>query len=631
MNAAIEQFRKNFINPGKREPIAIYGIGRDTEAIINAFSDYPIFCLMDEAMKEGTVYGKPVCDINKLPDSIKTIVIVARKASEAVVFRRIKTFCRVHFINVTNVKGENLFSLYGRDELPERIDLALIKKEIDRHDFISFDIFGTLIYRRFGERSYIYRHIEKIISPGFDFSRERLLAERLLSKDGVPDIDGIYKEIGLRTGASDELLQRLLDEELRLEGENLTVSPLMREAFRYCIELEKPVYLISDMYFPGTVLEQFLQNAGIVGYSKLFVSCEYGKEKRNGLFDIYKEETKGSNNLHIGDDPEADIDAAREAGVDALLFASEHCVMDQVEFGYKFLGPVLTAFSYWILERALENNIGLLFFISRDGFVVKKIYDMIARKESCPRSEYLLTSRSASVLSYIRTRSDIEFAVSLPFSGSRSELLKKRFGLAEDEIEGREADIDSEDWLDHFEREILLHAAQAEKNYSTYLSGVKRSDDKGCAIVDFVSSGTNQLCLERLLGTRLLGLYFEAVNDGRALKNALEIKGFREERGSGNGFEYFYVEPLIKEAVPSLMGFDGCGSPVYSKEAISPEDKEMILKVQEGILKYASEYFEMIGDSPDSAFVEEALDRLRYVNGSSVQIAVRDVFTNRTG
>ena len=51
----------------------------------------------------------------------------------------------------------------------------------------------------------------------------------------------------------------------------------------YAIAQGKEVAIISDMYLPSEIITDILNSLGIKGYTKLYVSCDYGVSKCNCL------------------------------------------------------------------------------------------------------------------------------------------------------------------------------------------------------------------------------------------------------------------------------------------------------------------------------------------------------------
>ncbi len=319
----------------------------------------------------------------------------------------------------------------------------------------------------------------------------------------------------------------------------------------------------------------------------------------------------------------------RELGMDnrkaqAALLAGREDMQSPYALGHALLGPILFEFSHWLKEKAEQMGMERIFFLARDGYLLEKMFRTIG---SDVDTQYLLASRSVCVLATLETEMDIAEAVSMPFSGSAESMLRHRFQLSPEDIAGYEGG--KEEIVARFGSRILEKASETRENYSRYLDTF-HSTSKKTAIFDFVSSGTCQMCLEKLLGTRLQGLYFEQVRDGVRSKQGLFVSDFLQEKsGQGTEWNYFYFEPLIKQAVPTILNFDKNGHPVYGMEHLDMNQKEFVLEVQRGVMAFAEE------SGVSRREVSEKMDfaALQFLDDECLGIGQRlvnyDAFTNR--
>ena len=49
--------------------------------------------------------------------------------------------------------------------------------------------------------------------------------------------------------------------------------------------------------------------------------------------------------------------------------------------GCRYAGPVLYSYAAWIVDQAVKNDIKRLYFIARDGYLIKKIVDIILKQK----------------------------------------------------------------------------------------------------------------------------------------------------------------------------------------------------------------------------------------------------------
>lgn len=79
----------------------------------------------------------------------------------------------------------------------------------------------------------------------------------------------IYDRLQEMTGISDDDRDKILSLELEVEKSVLVTRKDMVEIFHHAVEAGKRVFLVSDMYIPGDLLEKILESLGIIGYEKL--------------------------------------------------------------------------------------------------------------------------------------------------------------------------------------------------------------------------------------------------------------------------------------------------------------------------------------------------------------------------
>lgn len=322
-----------------------------------------------------------------------------------------------------------------------------IKKEIDKADIVSFDIFDTLVYRLVNTPSDIFEFVSlQYNSKGkenkiYNFKSERIKAEekaRKKSKNQEVTLFEIYENI---KNYDNKLKNKLMDTEIYLEKNFIFPNHEMIELYKYAIEKGKKIIIISDMYLSKQIISEVLKRCGIVGYHKLFVSSEYGDTKASGkLFSsILKMEGVSTERwLHIGNDLKSDVINPRRIGIKTVLYRRiidapngfkkcdyafwnltkeykykenyrkliSECNeknkydLDAYEFGYKIFGIFMLGYVKWLHSRFVLNNISNIFFFSREGYFIKKAYDFYFDDENRNnlKSIYMYVSRKSLYL-----------------------------------------------------------------------------------------------------------------------------------------------------------------------------------------------------------------------------------------
>ena len=161
-----QEFEAHFSNR-KKEPLVLYGIGKNTGELLEKIQDYQIAGLMDGKRKEGNIWNKPILDYKDvLALNVKTIVIIARPAVIGVIYHRISDFCSQNSITVYDVRGKDLSEIYvnQEQEIPYfKQSFEDLKKAIEKHTVISFDVFDTLMMRKILYPEDIFTVVEKVL------------------------------------------------------------------------------------------------------------------------------------------------------------------------------------------------------------------------------------------------------------------------------------------------------------------------------------------------------------------------------------------------------------------------------------------------------------------------------------
>jgi len=227
-----------------------------------------------------------------------------------------------------NVKGDGYFS---RIRTPWNDGLETIKKKIwdTQHEYISFDIFDTLVTRPFYKPTDLFYLLDKLYEEkhrtNTSFHQIRIdgeiaarsMVHKLNNDYQDVTIDEIYDCISEMYGIPAEVCNALKEEEKRLEIQFCSVRKITKELFDFALYAGKKIILISDMYLDAATIKKILEKNGYKGYCRIFLSSEERKMKYTGdLFRtvLDKLQVEGNGILHIGDNHYCDIIKAGEVG-----------------------------------------------------------------------------------------------------------------------------------------------------------------------------------------------------------------------------------------------------------------------------------------------------------------------------
>ncbi len=674
------------LNPYKEEKIAIYGLGTETERVLNEIGqDFQIVGLLDGYREEGELYGRPVVSLQYAIDSrVKLILVVARPGSCRAIVKRIGAVCKENEIALIDVRGKNLCdSRKARYQFKaaDGISRGRLMEQADRYDVVSMDLFDTLIMRRTLFPTDIFDIVDcRLREKGIvitDFCGRRLASEKYLARFSAATLVEIYSYMKKTYAIAEIVPEELAELEWQIDCE-LAVPRL--EMCSFCEEMHrkgKEIYIVSDTFYTKDQLVRLLEKCDISFYRDIFASCEYKTAKTEELFERLKERVTGKKVIHIGDDFTADIESAQKHGIAACQICSgtellemagwlglwdsmegvanrikigilvaklfnspfqfeeegqKIAVKTAFDLGYLFFAPIISDFVIWFAEQVRKYDLQNVWLCARDGYLVKKLYDALTGDTS---SVYFLTSRTAAIRAGVENEEDIRYVSEMKFSGTVEKELETRFGISGQAKAG--CGRMEEQSLTDYAQMILRKASSVRKNYLTYINGLETG--KGdIAFFDFVAKGTSQMYIQKLIPNHLKGLYFLQLEREYMQEKGLDIVPFygKEETDNSEIYENYYIlETMLTSPMPSIKEFDENGEPCYAQETRTKEDIRCVQEAQDGIFDYFTTYLKLCPIA--EARVDREIDErfLALIHGVEIldhdflSLKVEDPFFNR--
>ena len=322
----------------------------------------------------------------------------------------------------------------------QKIDF--LKYQIDQHKVFFFDVFDTLIKRIVPEGKDVFRLVEMRYDRKFNtkchFFAKRVAAEKEARKNGKyreVNLDEIYSFFdGDSENANINVFKRM---ELEAEFDVCVANQPLYKIFQYCLTQHKRIYIVSDMYLSAQQIAKLLQVNGYNGYCRIYSSCDFRltKWESGKLFKkiISEENLNHSEILHIGNDKVADFNKAKQQGIDAFLVTEVlnhgkhyqsfiddfnyqcmelfigNTLMSQENYfyqlGFEIFGPILYGFTKWLLQQCEQLNLKKIFFFSRDGYLLKKSFDLM---QTDIDTTYFYVSRKAVIVPLLQFDSSFE-------------------------------------------------------------------------------------------------------------------------------------------------------------------------------------------------------------------------------
>lgn len=330
------------------------------------------------------------------------------------------------------------------------------KRLLAKVEVLSLDIFDTTLARRCAQPVDVFHELARRAVSRFGdeygaFTAVRQEAEHRAR--GVAwetrraedtNLAEIYRQIGYLRADWEPMLAHLEAAELELEKSLLYPLPAAAEMIAAARAMGKRVIFISDMYLPKAFCEEVLRDNGFADYDHFFLSSADGLLKNTGNLFKHALEKLGcaaSAVLHVGDNPEADGKQARRLGlrtyavrkaIDCLDgfernphaqhlhmsaeqrgwgrslltgLSAKYCFTGNgnprqrglwVDIGAQFAAPVLYGYVRYLVEQLAGKHCAKIYFLSRDGYILKRIYELItAARDDCPEAVYLQASRRA--------------------------------------------------------------------------------------------------------------------------------------------------------------------------------------------------------------------------------------------
>lgn len=548
-----------------------------------------------------------------------------------------------------------------------KIKVNKIQSVLMNYEYVSFDIFDTLIKRNVEEPNDVFELVALEIKRKYgwinhNFRELRIRSEkeaRLLSKNGEEiTLDDIYTQIrrNIDTNIDDRIINEIKELECEIEKVICCPNTEIKKIYDWCITNKKKVIIISDMYLPEELIEKMLVKCGYTEYLKLYLSSSITFKKRTGkLFDyVLKDlDIESKSIIHIGDSIKSDFIGARNRKIKTILIPkyinhlSHHDIKNiddcdkfafntiramtnnliQVEkneyykFGYEAFGPLLFGFNKWLFEDINKRGIKKIFFFSRDGHIIKRAYNEMFQYRGI-EVKYLYVSRRSLRVPQIWINPELEEVVKgFPLAklltvdtfiknlGLDSDYYKeslKEYGLSLDTEVRRSEIIYSKNLVKFYSAIKDDVIKNSKKEYELLLQYLKQNDFCGdVAVVDIGWHGTLQYFLQRLVEQANLDVKMHGYYIGLAkeAKTQLDIKGYVIDKNSRTN------------SCDSWKSFNGLVETIFLAQEGSTEKFHLLEKGVVVPQLYKYEYMNNDRFEPEAIKVKEIQDgAIQFIN-----------------
>lgn len=297
-------------------------------------------------------------------------------------------------------------------------------KYIDKYEYVSFDLFDTLIKRDVKNPKDVFKIVEILFNERnqnkiSNFYNNRIIAEKKAREAQIDEInyDSIYDN--LKENYSDKEIEILKELELEVELKVCNRNIEMYSFYQECLNKHKKIIITTDMYLTIDTIKKILEKNDYNNYYKIYLSSDLKKSKSSGeVFKYIKEDLNSNSIIHFGDNLYADIIKARLNKIKSIKVSTKYSKLNFLNkkvkddkylylqhfmnsrldnnnsyyynMGYETLGPLLYGFATWLYQNADDKKV---FFLSRDGFMMQKAFNIVTDKKV--KSTYFYGSRRA--------------------------------------------------------------------------------------------------------------------------------------------------------------------------------------------------------------------------------------------
>lgn len=510
---------------------------------------------------------------------------------------------------------------------------ALYNRIVD-YDFISFDLFDTLIKRDVDKPTDVFRLVERkwqeISGENISFFKERIEAEQKIRKEkgnSEYSLDEIYENSSFPEKDREKLKQL----EIKTELEVIRINKPIFELYNKCLDDKKKVFIVSNMYLPLSIIKQILCQNGIFGYKAIYLSSEQGVKKRDGK--LYKrmltiENIKPANVLHIGDSFINDAIIPMLLGIHVQpIISSKECIYRRKlekqtwedkalyaflnnrlnkydnrasKIGYEILGPIILGYCVWLHDQLADTK-AVTWFVARDMYLFYHAYKALYNDANI---QYVYMSRKSLIPSLVQATGKLSKVGEAMPRGKYSYnqiykiLSEKDCDLNRSWDKSEKYNIRELDQYDDL-KPLMEDKCLQEKMHiksilaNRYLESNGLFSDEGLNFVDVGWHGTIQYILQEIRGEKGINGFYLGTMDNISERLSLgNYKSYLFDENSNCHFSsgLFLFETMILAPYGTTVGYKKVQNnikPVIKEENVV---SEYINNLQKGAMDFINDY-----------------------------------------
>lgn len=460
----------------------------------------------------------------------------------------------------------------------------LLNQYAGQTQVLSLDCFDTLLWRTVSEPIEVFKDLQNqplFVTHGICAESRRMAERRVRQmRAGLYDehevtIEEVYEH--MLPDASKELVEQFVRAEIETEKKYLFAYMPMVDLLGKAKKMGMKTVLVSDMYIHNHQLKELVEScakkAGVpIHIDHYFTSADHRTTKGRDLFHVVSKELEVPQQafLHIGDNPHADLDGARRAGVMGYHFNRftpllEDCMRKNTTMqrflsndhgesmpmasnwhatwsrlprtnntmemiGWYYLGPVMVQYLQWLMSEVqalkAQGQRPRIVFMMRDGYLPFKSYQSLQAQGLVPYDapvHAMDVSRFATLALNFNDAQTIQtYLISQKDKMYRVEMLRQLMGVHE--IDTAQININTDDalpWAEFMQSVLQPDNIQAiidasRKNRANFVRYIRKQirpkAGESLVLADLGYTGTIQDQIRDILAEE-----FELKTEGRYL------------------------------------------------------------------------------------------------------------------
>ena len=319
---------------------------------------------------------------------------------------------------------------------------------------VFFDIFDTIVSRKIQPAytkkmwaNHLIKRLNLQVSMIDLYTKRNKVEEKLGEKSALEGKDweftyeNLIKEIYiyLELNISYRTFLKIATSiEIDIESSVQIVDKYIIKEIKKLKKEGKKIYCVSDMYLSKKMIKSIFTNLKILNlFDDIFISCEYKQNKKSGkLYDVVLNKLRVAPEkcIMIGDNYISDYENPRMKGIEAIHLdktenyqAYDRYLENNTEekIMEKFLNLTKTPtnnfehviftlyqFTEKLYNRLLNDGLDEVFFLSREGEYLKKLFDAYVDVINGKKinSYYMLVSRKATYLPSLKRLEEEDFS-----------------------------------------------------------------------------------------------------------------------------------------------------------------------------------------------------------------------------